>query len=95
MLPLVVAEMEQIHLNFGRVKLDLRTLFEGLLYSGLVLVLSLWLSAGIEHSILTQTVSDLSMRKVAANLLRAVILLSLSVFANIQNDRSPYTIALL
>jgi small-conductance mechanosensitive channel len=41
----------------------------------LVLVLSLWLSAGIEHRILTQTVSDLSMRKVAANLLRAVILL--------------------
>jgi small-conductance mechanosensitive channel len=75
LLPLVVAEMEQIHLNFGRVKLDLRTLFEGLLSSGLVLVLSLWLSAGIEHRILTQTVSDLSMRKVAANLLRAVILL--------------------
>ena len=75
LLPLVVAEMEQIHLNFGRVKLDLRTLFEGLLSSGLVLVLSLWLSAVIEHRILTQTVSDLSMRKVAANLLRAVILL--------------------
>ncbi|MFM7698681.1 MAG: mechanosensitive ion channel family protein [Limnohabitans sp.] len=75
LLPLVVAEMEQIHLNFGRVKLDLRTLFEGMLSSGLVLVLSLWLSAAIEHRILTQTVSDLSMRKVAANVLRAVILL--------------------
>ena len=75
LLPLVVQEMEQIHLNFGRVKLDLRTLFEGMLSSGLVLVLSLWLSAAIEHRILTQTVSDLSMRKVAANVLRAVILL--------------------
>ena len=75
LLPLVVAEMEQIHLNFGRVKLDLRTLFEGLLSSGLVLVLSLWLSAGIEHRILTQTVNDLSMPKMVANLLRAIILL--------------------
>ena len=75
LLPLVVNEMEQIHLNFGKVKLDLRTLFEGMLSSGLVLVLSLWLSAAIEHRVLTQTVSDLSMRKVAANVLRAVLLL--------------------
>jgi small-conductance mechanosensitive channel len=75
LLPLVVNEMEQIHLNFGKVKLDLRTLFEGMLSSGLVLVLSLWVSAAIEHRVLTQTVSDLSMRKVAANVLRAVLLL--------------------
>ncbi len=75
LLPLVVSEMEQIHLNFGKVRLDLRTLFEGMLSSGLVLVLSLWLSAAIEHRVLTQTVSDLSMRKVAANVLRALLLL--------------------
>ena len=75
LLPLVVNEMEQIHLNFGKVKLDLRTLFEGMLSSGLVLVLSLWVSAAIEHRVLTQTVSDLSMRKVAANVLRAVLLM--------------------
>ena len=75
LLPLVATEMESIHLNFGRVKLDLRTLFEGMLSSGLVLVLSLWLSAAIEARILSQTVSDLSMRKVAANVLRAIILL--------------------
>jgi small-conductance mechanosensitive channel len=35
----------------------------------------LWLSAAIEHRVLSQTVSDLSMRKVAANVLRAVFLL--------------------
>jgi small-conductance mechanosensitive channel len=74
-LPLVIMEMEQIHLNFGRIKLDLRTLFEGLLSSALVLVLSLWFSAFIEHRVLSQTMSDLSMRKVAANVLRAVMLL--------------------
>jgi small-conductance mechanosensitive channel len=57
------------------VRLDLRTLFEGIFSSGLVLVLSLWLSAAIEQRVLSQTVNDLSMRKVAANVLRAVLLL--------------------
>ena len=75
LLPLVLQEMEQIHLNFGKLRLDLRTILEGLLSSGLVLMLSLWLSAVIEQRVLSQTVSDLSMRKVAANVLRAVLLL--------------------
>jgi small-conductance mechanosensitive channel len=75
LLPLVLLELEQIHLNFGKVKLDLRTILEGVLSSGLVLMLSLWLSAAIEQRVLSQTVSDLSMRKVAANVLRAVLLL--------------------
>ena len=75
LLPLVLQEMEQIHLNFGKVKLDLRTILEGALSSGLVLMLSLWLSAVIEQRVLSQTVNDLSMRKVAANVLRAVLLL--------------------
>jgi len=75
LLPLVLQEMEQIHLNFGKLRLDLRTVVEGVLSSGLVLMLSLWLSAVIEQRVLSQTVSDLSMRKVAANVLRAVLLL--------------------
>ena len=75
LLPLVLQEMEQIHLNFGKLRLDLRTILEGLLSSGLVLMLSLWLSAVIEQRVLSQTVSDLSMRKVAANVMRAVLLL--------------------
>ena len=75
LLPLVLQEMEQIHLNFGKLRLDLRTVLEGVLSSGLVLMLSLWLSAVIEQRVLSQTVSDLSMRKVAANVMRAVLLL--------------------
>ena len=75
LLPLVLQEMEQIHLNFGKLRLDLRTILEGVLSSGLVLMLSLWLSAVIEQRVLSQTVNDLSMRKVAANVLRAVLLL--------------------
>ena len=81
LLPLVAQELAQIKLNFGKVRLDLRTLLEGLLSCGLVLMLSLWLSATIEQRLLSQAVSDLSMRKVAANLLRAVLLLVGLLFA--------------
>ena len=81
LLPLVAQELEQIKLNFGKVRLDLRTLLEGVLSCGLVLMLSLWLSATIEQRLLSQAVSDLSMRKVAANLLRAVLLLVGLLFA--------------
>ena len=81
LLPLVAQELEQIQLNFGKVRLNLRTLLEGVLSCGLVLMLSLWLSATIEQRLLSQAVSDLSMRKVAANLLRAVLLLVGLLFA--------------
>ena len=81
LLPLVAQELAQIKLSFGKVRLDLRTLLEGLLSCGLVLMLSLWLSATIEQRLLSQAVSDLSMRKVAANLLRAVLLLVGLLFA--------------
>ncbi len=74
-LPLVANEMEQIQLHMGKVHLDLRTVFEGVLSCGLVLVLSLWLSATIEQRVLVHTVTDLSMRKVATNVLRASLLL--------------------
>jgi small-conductance mechanosensitive channel len=81
LLPLVAQELAQIKLSFGKVRLDLRTLLEGVLSCGLVLMLSLWLSATIEQRLLSQAVSDLSMRKVATNLLRAVLLLVGSLFA--------------
>ncbi len=81
LLPLVAQELAQIKLSFGKVRLDLRTLLEGVLSCGLVLMLSLWLSATIEQRLLSQAVSDLSMRKVAANLLRAVLLLVGLLFA--------------
>ncbi len=75
LLPAVLVEMEQITLTFGKTHVSLRTMVEGLLSSGLVLMLVLWLSASIEKRVLRQTVSDLSMRKVAANMIRAALLL--------------------
>jgi hypothetical protein len=75
LLPLVANEMAQIHFNFGKSRIDLRSLVEGILSSGLMLVLTLWLSATIEQHVLAQTMTDLSMRKIASNVLRAVLLL--------------------
>lgn len=75
LLPVVLTELESIHLAFGKTRIDLRTLLEGLMSSVLVLVLALWLSASIERRLLAHAVQDLSMRKVATNALRAILLL--------------------
>ncbi len=73
-LPMVLTELESIRLHFGKSHLDLRTLLEGVIASLLMLVSALWLSSTIEHRLLSQAVQDLSMRKVAGNALRAVLL---------------------
>ena len=73
-LPLVLTELESIHLNFGKTHLDVRTLLEGVVSSVLVLVSVLWLSSTLERRVLASAVQDLSMRKVAANALRALLL---------------------
>ena len=74
-LPMVLTELESIRLHFGKSTVDLRTLLEGGVSSVLVLVSTLWLSSTIEHRLLSQAVQDLSMRKVAGNALRAMLLL--------------------
>jgi len=50
-------------------------MIEGTISSGVVLVVALWIAATIERRILQQSVGDLSMRKVAANAIRALLLL--------------------
>lgn len=74
LLPAVLSELESITLVFGKTTVSLRTVMEGLLSSGLVLVLALWISATIEKRVLREAVHDLSMRKVAANATRAALL---------------------
>ena len=73
-LPMVLTELESVRLNFGKAHLDLRTLLEGVVSSILVLVGTLWLSSTLERRVLASAVQDLSMRKVAANALRALLL---------------------
>ncbi len=75
LLPAVLEELDAIHLLFGKSRVSVRTLIEGTLSSGVMLVVVLWISATIERRILREAVGDLSIRKVAANAIRAVLLL--------------------
>ena len=75
LLPAVLEELDAIHLAFGKTSISLRTLIEGCLSSGLVLVVALWVSSTLERKVLSHAISDLSMRRVAVNAMRAVLLL--------------------
>ena len=81
LLPAVLEELEAIHFAFGKSRISLRTLLEGGLSSAAMLVVVLWISATIERRILSEAVGDLSMRKVAANAIRAGLLLVGLLFA--------------
>ena len=71
----VMEQMEAIHFAFGKSKVSLLNIVEGVLSSGVVLVVTLWISAVLERKVLSDTVTDLSLRKVAASAMRAVLLL--------------------
>lgn len=77
----LLTELESIHISFGKTQVSLRMVIEGVLSSGLVMVLSLWLSAAIEKKFLLNAVDDLSLRKILSNLTRAVLLLLGLLFA--------------
>jgi small-conductance mechanosensitive channel len=81
LLPPLMEQMDAIEFAFGKSRVSLLTLVQGTLSSGVVLVLALWISAALERRILSQTLHDLSLRKVAANAIRAVLLLVGLLFA--------------
>ena len=73
-LPLVLDAMDEVSWKVGSAKITLRNLVEGTVTAGLVMVLALWVSAGIEKKLLYGSGGDLSVRKIAANLVRVVLL---------------------
>lgn len=75
LLPAVTQEMDSIRFTFGKTRTSLLDLTGGVLSAGAVMVVALWISAVLERRVLQETVSDLSLRKVAANSLRAALLL--------------------
>ena len=77
LLPPVLAELDDITLAFGKTRVSLQTIFQGVLSAGVVLMISLWISSTIEKRILREAVTDLSMRKVASNAVRAFLLVGL------------------
>lgn len=73
-LPLVLKAMEEVTWKMGATRMDLRTLLEGLLTAGFMLVLALWVASIIERRLLRGEVEDLSLRKIVVNIVRAVLL---------------------
>jgi small-conductance mechanosensitive channel len=75
LLPLVLRELEAIHWKVGGVDVSVRSLLEGALSAVAVLVVMLWVSAAIEARLLAGATDNLSVRKIAANATRALLLL--------------------
>ena len=74
LLPLLLAELDALTWTLGGAKVSVRDMLEGAIAVVLVMVLALWLSAALEAQLLKNATSNLSMRKIAANLLRVVLL---------------------
>jgi small-conductance mechanosensitive channel len=80
-LPEVMTQLEGVRWKIGSAQISLRNMIEGSLTAGVVMVLALWVSAAIERKIIRGTGDDLSMRKMVANIVRAVLLFIGLLFA--------------
>ncbi|RZI83428.1 MAG: mechanosensitive ion channel [Rubrivivax sp.] len=73
-MPLILDELDDFHWKIGTTQISLRNLIEGALSAVLVLILSLSLSSAIENRLLKGATDNLSLRKIMANLSRALLL---------------------
>ncbi|MFM6991975.1 MAG: mechanosensitive ion channel family protein [Rhodoferax sp.] len=75
LLPAILNALDQIGWSVGNTHLSVRKIVEGLLTASVVLILTLWMSAGIEARLLrSATGSELSLRKAVSNASRALLL---------------------
>ena len=75
LLPLMLQELDEIKWKVGDSYLSLRTLLEGVVTAGVVLLIALWISAAIEARLLrSASGGDLSLRKAASNAARVVLI---------------------
>ena len=74
LLPLLLEAMDELKWKVGTANISLRNVIEGTLTAGLVMVLALWLSAAIEKQLLRGAGNTLSIRKMAANIVRALLI---------------------
>jgi len=72
--PLMLDAMGDVRWKVGASQISLRNVVEGTLTAGVVLVLALWVSAAIERRLLAKPGADLSIRKMAANVVRTLLL---------------------
>ncbi len=74
-------ELDSLHFALGKTQVSVSHVIEVVLTASFVLVLTLWLSATLEQRVLSRAFDDLSMRKVAANALRVLLLVMGTLFA--------------
>ncbi|MBA3058347.1 MAG: mechanosensitive ion channel [Gammaproteobacteria bacterium] len=75
LLPLVLEQLDQITWKMGESRMSVRTLIEGGLTAGAVLILALWISAAIETRLLRSAKGgELSLRMAASNATRALLM---------------------
>ncbi len=80
-LPLMLQAMEEVQWKMGATQLSLRNVVEGSLISGVVMMLALWVASVVEKKLLRGTGDNLSLRKMAANLVRVALLFVSLLFA--------------
>jgi small-conductance mechanosensitive channel len=80
-LPIVMEAMDDVHWRIGATRMSLRNVVEGTLSAALVMVIALWISAAIEKKLLHGSGNTLSLRKMAANIVRALLLFIGLLFA--------------
>ena len=75
LLPVILEELDQISWKVGGTNLSMRTMLEGGLTAGAVLIFTLWISAAIESRLLrSATGGELSLRKAVSNGTRALLM---------------------
>jgi len=80
-LPLVMQELDDIKWKVGGTQISVRNIIEGLVTALLVLTLALWVSSVLEGRLLRGATDNISIRKMAANALRALLLFVGVLFA--------------
>lgn len=75
LLPVMLEELDQIRWTVGNSTMSVRTLIEGALTAGAVLIVTLWISSVIEAKLLrAATGGELSVRKAVSNATRAFLI---------------------
>jgi small-conductance mechanosensitive channel len=77
----IMNELDSLQFMLGKTRISVAHVLEVVLTSGFVLVLALWLSTTLEQRVLSRAFEDLSMRKVAANAMRVLLLVIGTLFA--------------
>lgn len=80
-LPLVIDQLGDIRWKIGSAEISLRNMLQGALTAVVVLIMALWISSTLEHKLIEGATDNLSIRKMAANTLRALLLFLGLMFA--------------